>query len=145
MPKSLTACALIVMAGFSSVALAAEEDNPLLAERWQTRPLIILAKSANDPVLVQLKTALEEPRNREAFVERDMVLYTVVGDTGDRNDKPLTPAQTEALVRALRERPEDQALVILVGKDGGKKIVQRGGINPAEIFTTIDQMPMRQP
>ena len=73
-----------------------------------------------------------------------MVLYTVVGDRGQRNGEPLSEHQTQALVSALDEQPSGEATVILVGKDGGKKIVQQGQIDPAAIFATIDKMPMRQ-
>jgi hypothetical protein len=34
--------------------------------------------------------------------------------------------------------------VILVGKDGEKKIEKSGAVDPREIFATIDQMPMRE-
>jgi hypothetical protein len=34
--------------------------------------------------------------------------------------------------------------VILVGKDGEKKMTHNGPIEPKEIFSTIDQMPMAE-
>jgi hypothetical protein len=140
----LKTCILGGLIATAAGAMAAESDNPLAQERWKTRPLIVIATSAGDPVFKQLTSSLEEPRNREAFIERDMVLYTVIGDRGQRNGVPLSQDQTQALISALDERPEGEATVILVGKDGGKKIVQQGQIDPAAIFATIDKMPMRQ-
>jgi hypothetical protein len=53
---------------------------------------------------------------------------------------------TMALIRDLKlgARPGDQAQVILVGKDGETKIDHKGNIDPKEIFSTIDQMPMAE-
>lgn len=123
--------------------LAQAADDPLQAERWKTRPLIVLAASADDPLLARVRQALQEPANREAFVERDMVLYTVVGQQGSRNDQPLDSIATKRLLLALdagNSRPQ----VILVGKDGGKKIQEGADADLQAIFNTIDRMPMRR-
>lgn len=118
-------------------------DDPLQAELWKTRPLIILADDARDPLLIRVRDALAQPANREAFIERDMVLYTVVGKQGQRNDQPLDAIATKRLLLALdagSERPQ----IILVGKDGGKKIQEGADADLQRIFATIDRMPMRQ-
>lgn len=123
--------------------LAQASDDPLQAERWKTRPLIVLASSASDPMLTRVQAALQEPANREAFVERDMVLYTVIGQQGQRNGQPLEAVATKRLLLALdagNARPQ----VILVGKDGGKKVQQGADADLQAIFQTIDRMPMRQ-
>lgn len=123
--------------------LAHASEDPLQAERWKTRPLIVLAASADDPLLMRVQAALREPANREAFVERDMVLYTVIGKQGQRNEQPLDAIATKRLLLALdagNARPQ----VILVGKDGGKKIQQGADADLQAIFRTIDRMPMRQ-
>lgn len=123
--------------------LAQASDDPLQAERWKTRPLIVLASSASDPLLTRVQAALQEPANREAFVERDMVLYTVIGQQGQRNRQPLEAVATKRLLLALdagNARPQ----VILVGKDGGKKVQQGADADLQAIFQTIDRMPMRQ-
>ena len=49
-----------------------------------------------------------------------------------------------ALIRALKLGASAQAKVILVGKDGEKKLEHSGPIEPKDIFSTIDQMPMRE-
>lgn len=123
--------------------LANASEDPLQAERWKSRPLIVLAASADDPLLARVQAALQEPANREAFVERDMVLYTVIGQQGQRNEQPLDAIATKRLLLALdagNARPQ----VILVGKDGGKKIQQGADADLQAIFRTIDRMPMRQ-
>ncbi|KOP52222.1 DUF4174 domain-containing protein [Pseudomonas tremae] len=142
--RSLTLATLLVATG---TALAADE-NPLVQERGTSRPLIIIAPSTVDPTLVKLKKALDEPANREAFSQRHMVLYTIVNTIGERNGKTLDAQSTMALIRELKLGAGVGTKVILVGKDGEKKIDRTVGksesIDPKEIFATIDQMPMRE-
>ncbi|TBU97164.1 DUF4174 domain-containing protein [Phytopseudomonas dryadis] len=126
-----------------AITVQASDNNPLQAERWNTRPLIVLAADAADPLLARVRAALQEPANRAAFVERDMVLYTVIGRHGRRNDQPLDDIATKRLLLALdagRARPQ----VILLGKDGGKKIQQGADADLQAIFSSIDRMPMRR-
>lgn len=123
---------------------AGELSNPLVVERWQTRPLIVIVPNAQDPMLVSLKRALQEPANREAFIEREMVLYTVVGGVGTRNDEPLGEPETAGLLKTLGVQNSGRGRVILVGKDGGKKLEQTGQVLPKDLFALIDKMPMRQ-
>lgn len=139
--RTLAFAALLLAAGS---ATAAEGDAPLAQERGKTRPLIIIAPSSVDPALVNLKKALEEPANREAFAQRNMVLYTVVNTIGERNGKAMDAQSTMALIRELKLGAGTQTKVILVGKDGEKKIEKSGAVDPKEIFATIDQMPMRE-
>lgn len=139
--RSLAFAALLAAVG---PATAAEGDAPLAQERGKTRPLIIIAPSSVDPALVNLKKALEEPANREAFAQRNMVLYTVVNTIGERNGKAMDAQSTMALIRELKLGAGAQTKVILVGKDGEKKIEKSGAVDPKEIFATIDQMPMRE-
>ncbi|KTT14390.1 hypothetical protein NS2R_00500 [Pseudomonas oryzihabitans] len=139
---SLVGVATTLLAGLVATAQAA--DNPLDAERWKTRPLILVAPTADDPQVTQLRAELAQPANREAFVEREMVLYTVVGDAGSRNDEPLRPEQTRALLKALDARAGQPTTLYLVGKDGGVKVREEQGWSLKALFGTIDRMPMRR-
>ncbi|MDH0747093.1 DUF4174 domain-containing protein [Pseudomonas sp. GD03842] len=141
--RSLTLAALLAVA---SPLLAADADTPLAQERGKARPLIIIASSSVDPTLTSLKKQFDEPANKEGFAKRSMVLYTVVGLAGQRNGKEMDAQSTMALIRELKlgVLDKDQAQVILVGKDGEKKIDHKGPIDPKEIFSTIDQMPMAE-
>ncbi|APQ11448.1 hypothetical protein RSA46_22750 [Pseudomonas oryzihabitans] len=139
---SLVGVATTLLAGLAATAQAA--DNPLDAERWKTRPLILVASTADDPQVTQLRAELAQPANREAFVEREMVLYTVAGDAGSRNDEPLRPEQTRALLKALDARAGQPATLYLVGKDGGVKVREEQGWSLKALFGTIDRMPMRR-
>lgn len=125
-------------------AMAGETANPLEIERWQNRPLIVVAPEAGDPTLRHFQQDLLVPANREAFVERDMVLYTVVGGVGKRNGQAMDPAATQALLNELGVDGQGPTRLLLVGKDGGTKIDQRAPLDPKAIFATIDRMPMRR-
>ncbi|MFJ3485220.1 DUF4174 domain-containing protein [Pseudomonas sp. NPDC090202] len=141
--RSLTLALLFAVSG---PLLAADSDTPLAQERGKFRPLIIIAASSVDPTLVSLKKNLDEPANKDAFAKRDMVLYTIVNTIGQRNGRDMDAQSTMALIRELKlgAQARNEAQVILVGKDGEKKIDHKGPIDPKEIFSTIDQMPMAE-
>lgn len=139
--RSLTLATLLAVVG---PVMAADGDAPLAQDRGQFRPLIVIAPNAKDPALVNLKKSLEQPDNRKAFDERKMVLYTVVNTIGQRNGKDLDPQSTMALIRELKLGASAQTRVILVGKDGQKKLERSGAIEPKEIFDTIDQLPAQE-
>ena len=127
-------------------ALASESGNatPLPAERWQTRPVVVVVPQENDPLLAKVRAALQEPALREGFRERDMVLFTVVAGQGRRNGQPLGAAHTAALLKALDLDARAAATFILVGKDGGVKMKEGPGVDLQAVFAEIDRMPMRQ-
>lgn len=143
MKSFLTPLALLLgMTG--SQVMADTSSNPLESERWQSRPLIVVAPSASDATWLQFKQDLMQPANREAFIEREMVLYTVVDGVGKRNDQALDPRVTSALLSTLGVKPDGPTRLLLVGKDGGTKIDQHAPLDVSVVFATIDKMPMRQ-
>jgi len=139
--RSLTLATLLAVAG---PLLAADSDAPLTQELGKSRPLIVIAPSTVDPTLVSLKKSLDEPANHQGFTERNMVLYTVVNTIGQREGKDLDPQSTMALIRALKLGASGQTKVILVGKDGEKKLEHSGPIELKEIFSTVDQLPVAE-
>lgn len=139
--RSLTLAILLAATG---PLMAADSDAPLAQDQGRFRPLIIITRTSVDPTLVNLKKALDEPANRAAFTERNMVLYTVVNMMGQRDGKDMDPQTTMALIRELKLGAGVDAKVILVGKDGEKKIDHSGPIDAKEIFSTIDQLPAQE-
>lgn len=121
------------------------DANPLNAERWKTRPVVLVVAQDGDALLTEVRAALAQTRAREAFRERDMVLYTVVAGAGRRNDEALGAAQTAALLKALQLDARGPSTFVLVGKDGGVKIRSGPGVDLPQVFAEIDRMPMRQP
>ena len=134
--------ATVLVAG---AAQAVEVPNPLDQDRGKFRPLVIFAREEADPTLANLKKALEDPATKQAFNERNMVLYTIVGITGKRDGKDLEPQSTMSLLRGLKPGMIiDKAKVILVGKDGEKKVETAGDVDMAELFKTIDALPVAE-
>ncbi|KQP12328.1 hypothetical protein ASF43_21730 [Pseudorhodoferax sp. Leaf267] len=123
---------------------AAAADNPLAAERWKSRPVVVVVPQADDALLRRLRAALNETVTREAFLDREMVLYTVVAGAGSRNDEALSPAQTRALLDGLKLDPAGPPTFILVGKDGGVKMTEGAAVDLKAVFAEVDRMPMRQ-
>ena len=136
--RSLTLATLLAVAG---PVLAADNDGPLAQDLGKSRPLIVIAPSTVDPTLVSLKKSLDEPANRQAFNERNMVLYTVINTIGQRDGKDIDPQSTMALIRSLKLGAGAQTKVILVGKDGEKKLEHSGAMELKDIFSAVDQLP----
>jgi len=137
--RSLTLATLLAFAG--PLFAAADSDSPLDIEKGRSRPLIVIAPSTVDPTWVGLKKSLEEPANKQGASERNIVLYSVINTMGQREGKDLDPQTTMALIRALKLGAGAQTKVILVGKDGEKKLEHSGAIELKEIFSAIDQLP----
>ncbi|MHC8366134.1 DUF4174 domain-containing protein [Pseudomonas sp. ZT5P21] len=136
--RSLTLTTLLAIAG---PLLAADGDSPLDMDKGRSRPLIIIAPSTVDPAWVSLKKSLDEPANRKGFTDRNMVLYTVLNLMGQREGKDLGPQDTAALIRSLKLGAGAKTKVILVGKDGEKKIEQSDAVDLKTIFKTVDELP----
>ena len=126
--------------GETEVAAGPETTEALVtldAHQWKHRVLLIFAPHDND--------ALREHRKRwsavEGTVERDMVRIEVVGDVVWRDGERRGDA--DALRNRFTPEPRAELTVVLIGKDGGEKM--RGPrLAPADVFSTIDAMPMRQ-
>ncbi len=54
-----------------------------------------------------------------------MVLYTVINTMGQRDGKDLDPQTTMALIRSLKLGAGAKSKIILVGKDGEKKLEKK--------------------
>lgn len=138
MIRSLTLASLFA---FAAPLLAADGDSPLAQDRGRVRPLVVIAPSSVDPNLLKLRKALEEPANRDGFKQRGMVLYTVINTIGQRDGKDLDPQATMSLIRDLKLGAGSSQKFVLLGKDGEKKLEQSGYVEPAQLFSTIDQLP----
>jgi hypothetical protein len=127
-----------------SSGFAETEQNPLLADRWKHRPLVIMASDQNDPLPQSIKQALKDPVIRAGFADRAMVLYVITHEIAKRNGEAIEQSQAEAIAKALKQTKPYQPGAFLIGLDGGVKLVQQGSVNLEDIFTLIDGMPMRQ-
>jgi hypothetical protein len=132
---------LILLAAATLCAGAA--PDPLAAERWKTRPLVVVAPGRADKLALATQQALAQPATRAAFADRQVVVFELLDGQGSREGQPIAPAAAEALLHKLGLRADGPAMLLLIGKDGGVKL-RRRSLNVAEILDTIDAMPMRR-
>lgn len=134
----------VVALAMPLIAAAAADDNPLVAERWKTRPIVLVVPGNDDPLLQRVQTTLKLTASREAFIDRDMVLYTVVAGEGRRNGQLLSARRTQAMLKALDIPVTAPPTFLLIGKDGGVKMTEGADVNLDAVFAEIDRMPMRR-
>ncbi|MGD8701149.1 MAG: DUF4174 domain-containing protein [Desulfosarcina sp.] len=130
----------VAMSGIGPAAATSEID--LSDYRWKHRPLFIFAPSASDADYLALDKRLA---HRSADIEdRDMIIIRIFEKSPSRvAARPMLPGDAEALRRRFGIAP-GRFTVVLVGKDGGVKLVARRDVDLQSIFNLIDSMPMRQ-
>ncbi|MGI4864077.1 MAG: DUF4174 domain-containing protein [Janthinobacterium lividum] len=133
----LLVAALLPLAHF----VAAQKPVPtttlaqtLRANRSQKRILLVGTPAATQPELLQQKKLLATAGPE--LKERDfLVLQLLYGQ--------LTPADRQYWTQELKQSLT-QFSVVLIGKDGGVKRTETKPLAPADLFITVDKMPMRQ-
>jgi len=137
--KAIAAAAVLLLAtGCEAADVAKIMDGYL----WEKRVLLIFAPAGDDPRLEAMRTQLSDAK--AGLADRDIVTWTVVHQTAvtvDDESKPhlSTPPFYEHFGIA-----REAFTVILLGKDGEEKIRRHAMLPVAELFATIDAMPMRQ-
>ena len=109
--------------------------------RWERRPLLVFAPSAEAPLAVALRAALG--RADLGLFDRDMIVIEVYGDDSAQADGASLPSGTSAHLRQCFDVAATEELVVLVGKDGGEKL-RTASPDLDAIFSLIDTMPMRR-
>jgi hypothetical protein len=136
---------LTTLLAFAGPLFAAESDSPLDIEKGRSRPLIIIAPSTVDPVWVGLKKSLDDPANKEGIAQRNIRVYSVLNMFGQLDGKDLGQQDTMALIRSLKLGAGALPKVILIGKDGEKKLESSGdeskSVDLKKVFDTIDALP----
>ena len=144
---TLLACAmqrpfLFVFALFGGIILLLTAQTPkpkpveqtLRASRWQKRVLLLAAPNAEQADFKQQKALLAAAGAELAA--RDFLVLEVLYNQ-------LTEADRQFLTQQFGLQPP-QFAALLIGKDGGVKQQSRRPIAPADLFGTVDKMPMRR-
>ena len=113
----------------------------LETRRWQARPLLVFAPSADDPRLHTQLASVDAAR--AAMAEREMDDVRIVGEQGQANGAAM-PASEALALRARFEVDAAAFAVVLVGKDGGEKFRAPAPVPMPKVFEIIDAMPMRR-
>lgn len=105
--------------------------GPLDAYRGRARVLVVSAPDASDPHLTAQRSALSSATG--ATAERDVVVLEAIG-----------PGAAARSLRAQLGLPAHAFGAVLVGKDGGAKLIAERPIALRTLLATIDAMPMRR-
>ena len=124
-----------------TVASGWSDASAMASYRWKYRPLLVFADSASNAALAQQRATVAA--GRAGLASRNVVVVWVVANTVTSQLGPL-PGQSAASLRARFAVPSTAFKVVLVGKDGGAKLTRDGPIGAAQLFSTIDAMPMRR-
>ncbi|WP_170973362.1 DUF4174 domain-containing protein [Rhizobium sp. FKY42] len=132
---------MAIMTVLGTATMAHSASDQLSQFRWNHRILVIFSDRSDDANYVQQMGALKGAQ--EAMAERDMLIISVVADAAAIIDKPQLKLDADGLRK--RFGAEGRSFrAVLIGKDGGAKLSSSRPFTPAELFSTIDAMPMRQ-
>ncbi len=81
---------------------------------------------------------------RVELLDRDMVVFHLFGQGQSRVEEESLGAQGATALRARFDVRPGEAVMILIGKDGGVKARRPLDDDLSPIFALIDAMPMRQ-
>ena len=125
-------------------AAAAPLDSsatPLKSVQWKNRPLLVFAPSPEHPLLARQRA--EIGRVMSGMIERDMIVVEIVGNSL-RTVVGRSPSGGAVAFRRHYGVGSDAFRIILVGKDGGRKLVSSKVVSSRKLFGLIDSMPMRR-
>ena len=125
-PSLAIASAALVALG--TTAASARAGTQLDAFKGTSRPVVVLSDSRDDPRVAKQISALDHTKP----------------ELDNRNIKVLREATPGSALRKTLGVSEHGFAVVLVGKDGSVKKIWRDPVDPKQIFTVIDAMPMRR-
>jgi|AntDeeMinimDraft_5_1070356.scaffolds.fasta_scaffold00032_16 hypothetical protein len=131
---------LIAMSTVGTVS--AQDASPLADERWRHRILLLFVPGPDASALASFREQVHA--RRCDITDRDLLIAEVIGmQSGSLDGEPLPPGR----IRALRDGfsvAAGRVATVLVGKDGGVKMVEDGIAELDQVFQRIDGMPMRR-
>ena len=132
-----------MMLGTTGTGAAAQATGltTLVAQRDQTRPLLIFAERANDPQL-EIQVRILSEHAAEA-ADRQLVPIALPYRAPGASALQLSAEDAEAARRRFHVTSGEFA-VILLGKDGGVKLRSSKPIPMSKLEKSIDAMPMRK-
>ena len=126
-----------ILTAFTSSGYSMES---LAAYEWKNRVVVVFGKSDDLRTVQQIETFRSVA---DALAERDIVVFYV----GEHGVISLLGEFTGIDARKLRAEAgvgDGQFKVLLIGKDGGIKLVSDEPASDIELLGTVDEMPMRR-
>lgn len=123
---------------FLDAATAGAGRDLLSPWRWHARLLLLFAPGSDDAALKQQQALLAG--TAAARQQRDLIVLALPGD----QSPGFASADAATALRARFGVAPTSFTAILIGKDGGEKLRSARPLPAADLFATIDRMPMRQ-
>lgn len=132
--------ALIAMASVDTAS--GQAAGPLADERWRHRILLLYVPDPDGPALASFR---ERVHARQCgMTDRDLLIGEVIGTrAGSLDGRTLSRRQIRVL-RGEHAMVAGRVATVLVGKDGGVKMIADGVADIDRVFQRIDGMPMRR-
>jgi hypothetical protein len=117
------------------------------AMRHCYRPLLVFSPSASDPRFLQQEHAMDN--DADDMMDRNVLLVPILVDASTYKaplDAPrdLLPTSQQKRLRLRYQVPPDRFRVILLGEDGGVKMVRDEPVPMGQLNALIDTMPTRK-
>lgn len=116
--------------------------SALTGYTWKYRPVLVFAERDASPSLAEQRRLFSA--SRAGLTERNIVIVWVVGNRVTTDLGPAARHSATSLRQRFGAGDGSSFRVVLVGKDGGTKLVRSSPLPPSSLFSTIDAMPMRR-
>lgn len=110
-----------------------------IANESTPRLLVLYAPSVTDPRLTKAEESLRP--HKDALALRDVIITKSIPFETSHAAKPFMDHDTLLGIRRTYNIRPDDFKIVLIGRDGGVKLIQEQTDFP-EIIATIDSMPM---
>ena len=135
---STLAVTIVVAASLSSTVSGVD----LTAYRWKSRLLLVFSPHSSDDRFEALDRNLSKASLELA--DRDLLVFRIFETEASSLGKQFLAYEDAAELRRRFEIENGRFAMILVGKDGGTKMVCENRVKLQEVFDRIDSMPMRR-
>lgn len=112
----------------------------LSKHQWKERLILIIAQEKSEKFQQQL-TELQKHQNE--LEDRKLIVYQISPEKYSTGFKEESWKKSTEIFQKYNDEESDFQ-VILIGLDGGQKLIQTEVLSVEELFSTIDSMPMRQ-
>ena len=128
---------LIFILNLISMSLISQS---LDSHRWKNRIVLIFHTAETAETFDQQIELLQS--DLDALKERDIVVYSIGKNELIKNFDEKIKGEVQAWKR--KWRVDDAFAFLLIGKDGGVKMREKGIVSLQQLNSKIDAMPMRQ-
>ncbi len=136
--------AMMILMALSTVSSrgAQAQSLDLSVFQWKNRLLFLFAPNRNHSMFDALHESLAVRQSEAA--DRDLVIFEILESAPSSMNNESIDSETARLLREKFDIHRGEFTVILIGKDGGIKLIRKKQTQLDDIFALIDSMPMRQ-